>query len=353
MTTDANPYSVIGRSGGVVQLPAGIVRTSSPLNFFGCVGTVLQGHPDGTVIVYAGPPVQAVIDMRGTNRCTLRNLEIQVRTPGCYAAVMVSSLPYTGGMANPSACLFETVVVNNWDGGNTNTQVGFSVGPVKRAEADHNNDWHRFAGCRVIGYDYAAFRVNGGQAHNLEFDSCDAMNYSRTGKYGWAWDYGCFARMHRCGFYGHREADIYLDGNAIGLFVAGHDSEGSAALLHTGSSASSFPVRFADLCRGSFAGTGKPIVHFRHAGPLSFSDCLWEMGTREGGIPQVAMDNRAGVVRIEWTAFLCQVDPVGKAVVLPWGKEVDSKSDACTMTWIKGDDQLAYKVPADPTKAVK
>lgn len=345
--------SKYGLRGGTITLPSGTTYYTGTVNWHGLSNTTIQGHPDGTTCLqYIGDnPIDAFLDIRGANTCTFKDFMIRIVKPGVYAALMVSSLPHHAdhGMAC-SNCIFDNIVVQ-YDGGTQNTEVGISVGPRTLLQADTNNDWHNFRRCRVLSYNFAAYRVNGSQCHSLLFDQCYALNYQGKGQFGWAFEYGLFAKLYRCGGGGNEAAFLGFAGNAVQLVMDHCNSELDGALLHPfGSGASSFCVsirdsRFALKQRPGDA--ARPAIHFRHAGPLTISDC----GIEDAGlaVPQIVMNNPVGVVRIERSNFATRGDPTGKALVHPWGKDVDAKADACTLTVPVGDWQF-LKVPNDPTK---
>lgn len=345
-------HSIYGRTGGVVTLPAGLVTITQPLRVWGCKGTVIQGHPDGTTLVYRGDPVDAIVDMRGTNGVTIRNLTIKSYTPGVYAGVMVSSLRHSDSHGQGcTACEFERVTVDGHNGG-VETEVGFAVGPRTLAEADANNDWHVFRRCTAIGYKYAAFRINGSQCHSLKFDQSFALNYSGSGQFGWAFDFGCFALLDRCAFFGHTSHDVYFAGNAVRLELRGCNSEQSAGFMLTGNSGASFPVIVDGLRWDGHSDRGVDFIRFRHAGPLTIRDSLYGGGPA-GAVPQVVIDNPLGVMRMERVAVYCYADPAGNSVVVPWGPEVDARCDAATLTWVKpGDSRRVWKIdnPVSPIR---
>lgn len=349
-------HSLYGRTGGTITLPAGVVYHDSPINWHGLNGVTIEGHPDGTTLVYIGPPCDAAVDIRGAFRCTFRKIAFQNRSDGVYSSLMCSSLPHNGGHGGgASANVFEDLVFD-WNSGTPLTAVRLSVGPRKLYEADANNDWPIIRGCRFVGYEYAGLRFNGSQIHSALIENCDFANYARSGQYGIAWDYGVFGHVRRCAFTGNKTSDVYAAGNAVSLRLEGCNSENSNAFLVTGNSAASWPIEISWLRwdgRGVEGGKGTPVICNRHAGPLTVTNSV--IGCPLGGFPEIAVDNPQGVLRMDRTSFASWSDPSKRAMVRQWGKDCDAKADACDVTWVRPGANAwpKYKVPADPTKAVK
>lgn len=159
--------------------PAGTTVWTQPLVITGQMGMTISGkrHAAGVSrMVYRGGPTAAAIQLIGCQRCTLKDLEIVVEVPGVDAHVLIANAvnPGTDGYSTNN-------LIQNVRCPHTGVQFyprwSFNVDSYAAGGANANNEQHRFDRCTTFVYSEAAFRIKGGQCHQLVFDGCLAANY--------------------------------------------------------------------------------------------------------------------------------------------------------------------------------
>jgi hypothetical protein len=261
----------------VVNLPAGNLPLMDTVKIYDTQHFTINGHANGTTLVYKGPPGKPALDYRGAYWPTLRNVSILSDVEGALTGVQISSIP-SGLLHNgkpwglpTTHALFDRVFVVN------SAQIkpfkySFLVGSDIVREYDKNNDWHEWKNCNIGLFSEDGVRITGGQAHALYFDRCTFSGYA-GGKRCIHGEYGNFFTVNECGGGGVSDVDFLLSDFIIKVVIKGWNSEHSRQLLRTGGPSGSAPVVTLDGIRyAKTAAHNVPLVDYRMSGRFTLSN---------------------------------------------------------------------------------
>lgn len=255
------------RQAGRLTMPRGKVMLSRPIAAALTDGLQLEGS-SATQLVYSGPPdVDSIIAVRNTRATTLREFTLTTTVPVKQMLTVESDRATTVANITPSRVTIQDVILDA--AGQAQSCLDFN------SPTDTNNEHGRMV--RVIAHNYLdhGFGISHSQSKRHHFEQCDA----RYGKYGvWA-NRGSFNWVD--GFMAQNSAqDFFLGEPYEGCSIDGHDSEGSNQLLGTRGPDGGVMIP-ASFRRTRFATSNLSadgiFAWYLHPGPLSFTDCDFEL----------------------------------------------------------------------------
>lgn len=273
--------------------PSGTSVFTNPIIVTGQTGMTLKGQRGSPLgvsrMVYRGPPCPAPIQFVGCTRCTIRDLEIVVETPGVDAAVLIANTvnPPVDGFS--TANLIENVRVLHE--GRLGPRRDFSVDSFAVGGKEGNNEGHTFRRCYAQSYSECGFYLNGAQCKQLIFDQCQAMDYGGRRGIGVHAANGAYFRWSN-GSFTVNSVDIKLGPATQMVVVENTSSELSNQFLVMQRSGGEANVSMANLRVDGYPLAGKPMVDGFGPNSVSIRDS-WFTGLN-GTCPALAFGGQNG-----------------------------------------------------------
>lgn len=252
--------------GRLVQVPPGVHTLTRTLKIPSNIGLIVDGGTaGGTIISWAGPSDQDMIEMSGCHHCELRNLTLTCVTD-CNTMLKITRKADGSERYISTACTIDHVLF-----GNNQLKCNRCVDIVNPPGLDQNNELHRFTFCEFTGYRLHAWHIYGSQIHNVVFADCGMSGGNNADYGGWA-EYGCFFHWIRGSGGYHRKADFRLGLFQIMTNIEGWNSEGSCGFIHSEKADWNPAPIIVSKCRWH-GGAGTPgfTISMLHPGPLIVS----------------------------------------------------------------------------------